>query len=834
MVIVRDCPFDESEYDMYFSDFTNFSLSNFQKWAIKAIVDGDHALITAPTGSGKTLPAEFMIHHFLQSSLRQDPQRKKIIYASPIKALSNQKLHDMRKRFPDISIGLLTGDCKDNPDADVLIMTTEILRNTLFNRKLKETTNEPVPLSFDIDIHNELAGVIFDEVHYIADPDRGSVWEQSILMLPKNVQLVLLSATIDKPKVFAQWIESQECSKNRSVYLLPTLYRIVPLTHYMWLSSSSGSIKKIKDDKLKIAIEDISNKLVLIKDEKGKFYDTNFYKLEKHQGFLYKNYMTPKRQQVLNQLLKYLKINNMLPALCFVFSRSQVESAANEITENLHNDNGILSSTVEKECRKILMTKLINYKDYINLPEYSVLIKLLEKGVGIHHAGMLSIFREMIEMLFNKGFIKILFATETFAVGINMPTKTVIFSSLTKFDGESNRLLQSHEYAQMAGRAGRRGIDTQGTVIHCNSLFKMPSNIEYNKILTGPPQTITSKFKISYNFILNMLLPKNMTLSNIKEFVGKSLLNIDIENDIVDYDKHVDKLKDDLVAQEEIIQQLKTSDEVLSEYFDLTNKLPNTANKTKKRLLRQIDNLESNNPSIKSDFKYYEKAEIIRRRIFINEGYRSSSINYIDNSIQKVISFLTDIGYITKENDLYKVTDLGLIASQIQEMSSIAITTSFVSVLPNLGSCEIAALLSCLTPLNVNDDNKIIRPKTESEYLNASSLELQCSLDKMQKMEEYHGISGYEDYNIHFDLQDSIIKWALSSSAEECQSILDNLNNIGISSGEFVKALIKICNVCREIESACELTDNIRLLEKINIIPGILLKYVVSTQSLYV
>ena len=148
--------------------------------------------------------------------------------------------------------------------------------------------------------------------------------------------------------------------------------------------------------------------------------------------------------------------------------------------------------------------------------------------------------------------------------------------------------------------------------------------------------------------------------------------------------------------------------------------------------------------------------------------------------------------------------------------------------------CEIAALLSCLTPLNVNDDNKIIRPKTESKYLNAASLDLQCTLDKIQTLEDYHGIISSEDYNIQFDIQEPIINWAASSSVEECQQVLNDLNNKGISSGAFVKALIKICNVCGEIESACELTDNVVLLEKVKEIPGFLLKYVVTNQSLYV
>ena len=280
-------------YDEIFSNFSNFELSNFQKWACKAITDGNHALVTAPTGSGKTLPAEFMIHLYTKRETR-----KKIIYASPIKALSNQKLHDMRKRFPNTSIGLLTGDCKDNPEADVLIMTTEILRNTLFNKKLHDSSSSPgkVPLAFEMDVENELAGVIFDEVHYIADPDRGSVWEQALLMIPPHIPLLLLSATLHKPERFARWIETRHGdSPGLDVYLLPTAHRIVPLTHYMWSGFSEKTINNIRDKALQADARSLSQGPVVIKDAKGTFAETTCHKMSKVSTFCIKT-ICPQRE----------------------------------------------------------------------------------------------------------------------------------------------------------------------------------------------------------------------------------------------------------------------------------------------------------------------------------------------------------------------------------------------------------------------------------------------------------------------------------------------------------------------------------------------------------
>lgn len=828
MVFIREGPFYDTNYNIYFKEFTSLTLSNFQKWAIKAIVDGNHAIITAPTGSGKTLPAEFMIHHFLQSPLKQSSKRKKIIYASPTKFHSNKTFYNIRKRFPDISIGLITEDCKNNTEADVLIMTIDILRNTLFNKKLKNTTEKYVPLLFDIDICTEVAGIIFDKISYVTHTDFGSMLEQSILMLPKNIQMVLLSNIINKPKHFAYWIEIQECSRNRTVYLLPSKRSIVPLTHYMWLSSSIRNIKKIKDEDRKTAIEEESNKLIVIKDDKNIFHSANFYKVEKLKKFLYNNFMLPKRQEVINQLLKYLKHNNMLPAVCFIFSIEQAEHMSNEITENLNDDD--LPSSIENECKNILISKLPNYKDFLNLPEYLHLIKLLKKGVAIHHSRMIHILREMVEILFEKGYIKMLFITET--TEINIRPKSVIFSSLTKFDGETNRLLYPYEYQHLADIAGRRGIDKEGYVIHCNSIFKMPNQTDYNKTLTGPPQTITSKFKISYNFILNLLLSKKMSLGNIDFFIQQTLLNCDIKNDFIEYNSHIDTLKKELNKQEELVKLLKTPKNIIIEYSNLIDKLPNAINKTK--LLDDIHNIEHHNSSIKTDLKSYDKLINYKNRIIINERYLYESQNYIKNGIQKVIKFLSYIGYIKKENNMYISSNLGCIASQICQVNCLAITYSIINHLVEMGTYEIAALLSCLIPLNVNDDNKLVRPKTESEYLNAATLELQCSLDKLERMEEYHDIISHEDYNIQYDLQNYIIKWAFASNNEQCQIILDDLNNIGITCADFIEAIIKICNICKEIKSACEITDNIELLRKIKNVPGILIKYVVTTQSLYV
>ena len=194
----------------------------------------------------------------------------------------------------------------------------------------------------------------------------------------------------------------------------------------------------------------------------------------------------------------------MLPALCFVLSRKQLEICAKEVTTILLEDDSKIPYLIKRECDQILR-KLPNFMEYLDLPEYIELTGLLEKGVGIHHAGMMPVLREMVELLFSKGYIKVLFCTETLSIGINMPVKTTIFTDVKKFDGKENRFLYSHEYTQMAGRAGRLGLDKVGHVIHLNNLFRNVSLLEYRTFMNGKPQTLVSKFKISYNMLLNLV-----------------------------------------------------------------------------------------------------------------------------------------------------------------------------------------------------------------------------------------------------------------------------------------------------------------------------------------
>jgi len=447
--MVKVCPSnyptnDEIKYAEHFDKYS-FPLSSFQKYAIEAIVEGDHILVTAHTGSGKTLPAEFAIEYFVNKG-------KKVIYTSPIKALSNQKYYEFREKYPNISFGILTGDIKSNPEADVLIMTTEILQNTLYRKKHLKNNNLDTVVNlamFDMDIDNELGAVIFDEVHYINDHDRGKVWEETIMMLPLHIQMVMLSATLDAPEKFAYWCETRglrsersernngseekENSSEKTVYLTTTYERVVPLTHYSFITTTQGIFKAIKDKDLEKQIKDLTNKPILIQTAKGVFDDIHYHKMNNMLKLFDSKNIFVKRAHVINQVCKHMVENEMLPAICFILSRKQLEICAKEVTVPLLEFDSKVAYIARRECEQIIR-RLPNYEEYLQLPEYNNIVSLIEKGIAIHHAGIMPVLREMVELLFAKGFVKLLFATETFAVGINMPTKTVLFTDVNKFD----------------------------------------------------------------------------------------------------------------------------------------------------------------------------------------------------------------------------------------------------------------------------------------------------------------------------------------------------------------------------------------------------------------
>lgn len=806
MVIKCSGPFiEDDKYSQYFEMFPTIELSLFQKWAFKAIVDGDHTLITAHTGSGKTLPAEFAIQYFVNKG-------KKVIYTAPIKALSNTKLADFRRKYPEISFGIVTGDITDNPEADVLIMTTEILPNTIMNRK-----KENAFLSFDMDFENELGVVIFDEVHYINDTDRGHVWEQAILMLPQHVQQIMLSATIDKADIFAEWVEKQKNNQGniqKKVYLASTNHRVVPLTHYFWTTCHKSAIKSAKGKPIEKIINDFVNKPVVLKESTGEFNEKNYQQAKKINEFLKNSRIT--RQHVLNGLIRHLHSTGGLPAICFVFSKRQTEVAANEINMCLFDDDDSTPNTIEQECKQILIKKFSNYKEYLNLPEYAKMISLFKRGIGVHHAGVIAVFRELTEILFEQRKLKLLFATETLAVGINFSTSSVIYTGVSKYDGNELRMLAPHEYTQISGRAGRRGIDKVGKVWLCANLLELGLASDYNTMMNGRPQTLTSKFKISFQLVLNLL-----THDNPVDFINQSMMTNDIQKEIARCSQKLESLKNDYLIAEKSIEIDKSELALMYARYELILNPVGNINIIKK-IKQEFQKLDN---TTKQQLQNYCKLIQIKKDITNGEQYLKNTQSYIESNIQRTIDLLTERGF--------GLNDLGASATQFQEAHPLVVAQLMHenNYFSELSAYEIAALLSCFTDIRLPDQEKTVIPTTTSSNLNAITEQLCNYIIDYNNLENKYQIYTGSIYEYTLDIQQIVLDWCMATTETECQEIL---NRLPIFTGEFVKAILKINNIALEMEKASIITGQIQLVKKINDIKSHTLKFIVTNQSIYI
>ncbi|MBI1852901.1 MAG: DEAD/DEAH box helicase [Planctomycetes bacterium] len=413
--------------------FKGFRLYAFQVEAIRAIEEGRSVIVAAPTGAGKTIIAEYAIEKALREGTR-------VVYTSPVKALSNQKYRDFNAAYPD-RIGIMTGDVTLNPGAPVLIMTTEIFRNTIFEDESR---------------FHDVAFCIFDEIHYMDDEERGTVWEESIIFAPPSIRFVCLSATIANLDEFARWIEDVRAS---SVQVVKTLERPVPLKHYLFVEEL-GVVKL--------------NELKSVFGRGGQH----------------------KRRKKFN-LLDHVQKEKLLPCLYFSFSRRDCELKARE---NMHRD---LLDSAERERILRLFDDLAEQYKVASMHGIQRLRRLVSRGVAFHHAGMLPTFKEIVERLFTSGLLRLLFTTETFALGVNMPARTVAFNTLRKFNGVTFEPMSTLDYYQMAGRAGRQGIDTVGYVYALVDL-KWDSHKSIRNTVYGRIEPILSRFNLSYSTILTL------------------------------------------------------------------------------------------------------------------------------------------------------------------------------------------------------------------------------------------------------------------------------------------------------------------------------------------
>lgn len=437
---------------------TFFEYDRFQKEAIEQISRGYSVIVSAPTGAGKTAIAE----HIIAESLNK---KEKIIYTAPLKALSNQKFRDFQKRYRE-DVGILTGDVSINADAPVLIMTTEIFRNKVLN--------EPESLK-------DYAWAIFDEIHYIDNEERGTVWEESLIFLPEKMKLLGLSATIPNIKEFADWIASVH---KKPLKIVIEEKRPVPLKFFFQCNN------EIFDNLAQLKKKGYAHKTTLVVNRRTQ------------------RYFFPTRVNRPAHLLSYIRTQEGFPCIYFVFGRRRAEDLAFELYS--------FDFLNQEEKTKIvaLYQRLCERFDLKQEESAKRLYYLIQKGIAYHHAGMLPTLKEVVEQLFTSRLIKVIFTTETFALGINMPAKSVVFDELRKFYGRYVRNLKTRDFYQMAGRAGRRGMDKEGFVY----LRVRPEKInfeEVNRVIYAQAESVQSQLNTSYATLLNLYAKYQEGLFNI-------------------------------------------------------------------------------------------------------------------------------------------------------------------------------------------------------------------------------------------------------------------------------------------------------------------------------
>lgn len=509
-----------------------FELDPFQRTSVYCIERGESVLVSAHTSAGKTIVAEYAIAQALR-----DGQR--VVYTSPIKALSNQKYREFAAEFGDV--GLMTGDVTINPSASCLVMTTEILRSMLYRGS---------------EIMREVAWVVFDEIHYMRDKERGVVWEETIILLPRKVHYVFLSATIPNAMQFAEWISQIHAQPCHVVY---TDFRPTPLQHYLFPQGGQG--------------------IHLVVDEKGVFREDNFQKamgaLASASGEDPSNAEAGRGRKGetkkggtsgpsdIYKIVKMIMLKRYNPVIVFAFSKRQCEALALQMSKLEFNTD---------EERDMVQTVFTNAIDALSpedraLPQIEHILPLLRRGIGIHHGGLLPILKEVIEILFQEGLLKVLFATETFSIGLNMPARTVVFTAVQKWDGNEFRHLTSGEFIQMSGRAGRRGLDDRGIVIMMFDQKLDPAAAK--TMVKGEADWLYSAFHLGYNMVLNLMRvegvsPESMLTSSFFQFQNAASVPA-LEQQLEDAERERDAID---VPDEEAIRTYYTMKKTLQQLDD--------------------------------------------------------------------------------------------------------------------------------------------------------------------------------------------------------------------------------------------------------------------------
>lgn len=785
-----------------------FPLDPFQQHAMKAICNEENVLVTAKTGSGKTLVGEVQIAYSLRKG-------KRVFYTTPIKSLSNQKFNDLKKQFG--SVGIMTGDIKFCPDAKVVIMTTEILRNLLFK---KDSTTKSLGLTAGISCE-DLDAVIFDECHYINDKDRGHIWEEVMILLPPEVRMVMLSATLDHPEYFAEWLGEL---KQRPINLISTEYRIVPLTHTIWYGSQShvlmDSRNVYNDKEYKDWIEWRSNKEKDYAKYKDKVRDARLVGTE---GAISGKVRPVSFLHQMNELITVLQTKELLPALFFVLSRKDCEKYAQKV------EGSLITSSETADVKHIWSFHLRNHKKSLEaLPQYHTIMDLVERGIAFHHSGLVPMLKEIIELLFGKGLIKVLFATETFAVGINMPTKTAVFVGVKKYDEERGgmRALTTAEYLQMAGRAGRRGLDTMGTVIYLPDRDPVEP-FEMKAMMCGGKAPVTSRMDFGYDFILKTIQSGNRSWLDLLEKSYWRRQREVVVKQIKADQLQLEQRKASLILTEEEV-------EAFDEKVELENQIANFTNAKRKKAELALSRWKDCHTGAKWSLAETKSNElrILKQKLKILNNDLETATN-VSCDVEARIRVLEAAGFLKpledpKAHTKESLTTMGILATELNESDALLVSQLYLlGDYKNMEPKEILAVLSsCIVEGKKKDEeptlNELSIPQKVKDALHTMS-DLWESLTKVEREKKSH----HTEWNLGTFWIEPLWRWM------EGESVATLCTDYGLYEGNLIRSVLKLQNMLEEWRSMATYCEHTEVLARLEGADSLLIREAVIQDSLY-
>lgn len=644
-----------------FTSFYPFKLDRFQVDAIKTFLGGDSVMVAAPTGTGKTVVAEFGVY---ESSHRGG----KVMYTTPIKALSNQKFRDLRSIYGD-EVGLLTGDVTENAGARIVVMTTEVLRNMLLQS----------PWELDA-----VDCIIFDEVHYIADPERGTTWEEAIILCPDHIQLICLSATVSNAQEIADWITRT----HRPIHLITNFKRVVPLALYYYL-----------DHKLRLVIDHAGNQIADFPHTGGEI------RRRVSQG----GFSPETRRQIEEtepqpwEIVQSLANDYMLPAIYFLFSRRDCEDFARRLS--VMRPQLVRHDDTRKRIEHVISTYLNGLRvEDRELQQVQSITALARQGIGFHHAGLLPLLKQLVEVLFSQGLMQVVFATDTLALGVNMPARTVVIGRLSKWDGRRRRLLIPNEFQQMAGRAGRRGMDPLGHVVVPNSPWiSFKDTLE---IATGELLPVRSSFAIRYNTVLNLWDPPHG--NRVRHVLQQSLFQFqtarrirDLEDEALQKGREIDEVPQGCLVG------LDAGDELLDDYRGINSSI-NTLRGRERRIQREIRDLslriddrpwpEPGRPALRRVFKTLEAGTPVHLRssgwaIYLGRGVQGGVGLFLTQSAVELVAEYREIDYLPAPGSPVTLPEtLRQVESPVEDVLTTATEAELDAVWDAVGSLDLPDL----------------------------------------------------------------------------------------------------------------------------------------------